>query len=193
VRILDLFSGAGGAAMGYHRAFPDAEIVGVDIRPQPRYPFIHVVADAMSFDLDGFDFIHASPPCQHYAPVTRWRGSAENHPDCVGAVLERLRASERPWIVENVPQAPIGASVVLCGSMFGLRVRRHRSFATSWSMLHLTPPCDHAGLLPFEHKGERAYADAMGCQWMTNREAREAIPPAYSEYLAQFIPVGVNA
>lgn len=175
--------------MGLHQAFPDAEIVGVDIKPQPRYPFTFVLGDALEFDLTGFDFVWASPPCQRYAPVTRWRGKAESHPDLLMPVSMKLAASLLPHIIENVPQAPVLGTTLLCGSMFGLRIRRHRAFRLSWCELTLQPPCDHRGLLPFEHKQEREYANAMGCEWMSSHEAREAIPPAYSRYLAQFIPL----
>jgi site-specific DNA-cytosine methylase len=181
-RLLDLFCGAGGAAMGYHRA--GFEVVGVDIEPQPRYPFEFHRADAMTFPLDGFDAVHASPPCQHYAPVTRWRGLADNHPDLLPATVDRLTGAG-PWVIENIPFSPIIPDFILCGSMFGLKVRRHRWFLTSWSGFELMPSCWHADLLPFGHKGERAYADAMGCDWMTNREAREAIPPLYTEWIGQ--------
>lgn len=184
MRIADLCCGAGGAAMGLHRAFPDAEIVGVDIRPQKNYPFTFVQGDALEFDLSGFDFVWASPPCQRYAAVTRWRGKASDHPDLLPLVLRKLAAVSVPWVVENVLGAPMPATVLLCGSMFGLKVRRHRRFVTSWSALSLQPGCDHRGLLPFMHKGERAYADALDCGWMTSVEAREAIPPAFSHYLA---------
>lgn len=168
--------------MGYHRA--GFEVVGVDIADQPNYPFEFHRADAMRFPLDGFDAIHASPPCQRYAPSTRSGGGrASDHPDLVGPVVGRLIDAGRPWVVENVPHAPMVPDFVLCGSMFGLDVRRHRWFLTSWSGFVLVPPCQHRGLLPFIHKGERAYADAMGCGWMTNREARQAIPPAYTEWM----------
>ncbi len=182
-RLLDLFCGAGGAAMGYHRAGFD--VVGVDIKPQPHYPFEFHQADALTFPLDGFDAIHASPPCQHRAPVTAWRGDRDNHPDLLTPMLGRLRAEATvPWVVENVPGRPFGHDLVLCGSMFGLRVRRHRWFVTSWQAAALVHPCHHRpDDLPFMHKGERAYADAMGCHWMSNREAREAIPPAYTELI----------
>lgn len=168
--------------MGYHRAGFD-EIVGVDIKPQPRYPFTFVQADALTYPLDGFDAIHASPPCQHYAPVTRWRGKSANHPDLVGPILSRLRAANLPWIIENVPHAPLHATVMLCGSQFGLNVVRHRIFQTSWGLCQLMPSCRHYAALAFEHKDERAFADAMGCTWMTAREGREAIPPAYTEWI----------
>lgn len=176
--------------MGYHRAGFD--VMGVDIKPQPNYPFRFIQADVMEFlptlDYDLQDAIHASPPCQHYAPVTRWRGQAADHPDLLQPVVDHLRNIGIPWIVENVPAAPMAPDFVLCGSMFGLAVRRHRWFLTSWTGFDLVPECQHrAADLPFMHKGERAFADAMGCEWMTNREAREAIPPAYTEYLGRHL------
>ena len=189
-RLLDLFCGAGGAAMGYHLAGFD--VTGVDLHPQEHYPFEFHQADAMTWPLDGYDAIHASPPCQHYAPVTRWRGRSEDHPDLLLATVERLKANGAPWVVENVPFAPISPDFVLCGSMFGLKVRRHRWFLTSWSGFALVPSCQHGGLLPFEHKGERAYADAMGCQWMNNREAREAIPPAYTDWIGRELAAHID-
>lgn len=182
-RLLDLFCGAGGAGMGYHLA--GFEVTGVDIEPQDHYPFEFHQADAMTFPLDGYDAIHASPPCQHYAPVTRWRGRAEDHPDLLLPTIERLKAHGVPWVVENVPFAPIAPDFVLCGSLFDIPVRRHRWFLAEWAKFELIPSCRHANLLPFMHKGERAYADAMGCQWMTNREAREAIPPAYTDWIGR--------
>ncbi len=171
--------------MGYHRAGFD--VVGVDIKPQPRYPFEFHQADALTFPLDGFDAIHASPPCQHYAPVTRWRGKKENHPDLFAPVLARLQASGVPWAIENVPYAPFEPSVVLCGSMFGLPLRRHRWFLLSHGWDALVPPCQHrADHLSFDHGGkqpESLYRNAMGCEWMTVRESRNAIPPAYTEHV----------
>src|SRR6516162_8264231 len=106
-RLLDLFCGAGGAAMGYHRAGFD--VTGVDNRPQPRYPFTFHQADAMTFPLDGFDAIHASPPCQAFTQMSaRWRGKgtkADEHPDLITPTLARLRPLEVPWVVENVQGA----------------------------------------------------------------------------------------
>ena len=181
MRLLDLFCGAGGAAMGYHRA--GFEVVGVDIKPQPHFPFEFHQADALEFPLDGYDAIHASPPCQHYAPVTRWRGSRDSHPDLVPAVRARLRVCGVAWAIENVTGSPLMPDFMLCGSMFGLPVRRHRYFQTSVP-IRLVPPCSHRrGDLVFEHKQERAYADAMGCGWMSSHAAREAIPPAYTEFI----------
>jgi SAM-dependent methyltransferase len=187
VRLLDLFCGAGGAAVGYARA--GFEVVGVDIEPQPNYPFEHHGADAMTFPLEGFDAIHASPPCQHYAPVTRWRGSADNHPDLLQPTIDRLEAAGVPYVVENVPFAPMAPDLILCGSMFGLPVRRHRWFLTSWQQAWMTQPCAHrAEDYSFDHGGkqpESVYRDAMGCEWMTVAESRNAIPPAYCAFIGE--------
>lgn len=197
VRILDLFSGAGGCAMGYHRAGFD--VVGVDLHPQPNYPFEFIQADALEFmqrmvaggtwewkGLGLFDAIHASPPCQHYAGSTAWRGDRSKHPDMIGPVRDLLDQAGLPYVIENVPDARrhLHNPVRLCGSMFGLPIRRHRYFETNWPMPILVAPCTHRDDdLAFEHKGERAYADAMGCGWMTSVEARQAIPPAYTELI----------
>jgi DNA (cytosine-5)-methyltransferase 1 len=164
-------------------------VVGVDVEPQPRYPFEFIQGDAVELLADplflaGFDAIHASPPCQAYASVTAWRGDQADHPDLVPPVLELLEAQHRPWIVENVERAPIRPDYILCGSQFGLRIRRHRWFQTSWRGYSLLAPCQHRrGDLPFMHKGERAFADALGGTWMSNMGGRQAIPPAYTEYL----------
>ncbi|MFJ6388934.1 DNA cytosine methyltransferase [Streptomyces sp. NPDC091972] len=184
LRVLDLCCGAGGLSMGYYLAGFD--VVGVDNRPQPNYPFPFHQADALTFPLDGFDLVHASWPCQHFANVTAWRGSRADHPDLLTPGRARLEASGLPWVIENVPEAPLRPDYLLCGTQFGLRVRRHRAFETSWGGGgDLVPPCwHHKGLLAFEHKGERAYADAMGCTWMSNIEARQAVPPAYTEWIA---------
>ncbi|HZZ55713.1 MAG TPA: DNA cytosine methyltransferase [Trebonia sp.] len=180
--LVDLYCGAGGATKGYQEA--GYYVVGVDIEPQPSYcgDEFHQ-ADAMSFDLGGFDVIHAGPPCQRYARVTRWRGRAEDHPDLLGPTIERLKAQSTPWIVENVPEAIPRPDLILCGSSFGLAVRRHRHFLTSWPSFGLMAPCSHGDLLPFMHKAERAYADALGCEWMNKYEARQAIPPAYTKWI----------
>ncbi len=210
-RLLDLFCGAGGAAMGYHRAGFD--VVGVDINPQPHYPFEFHQGDAMTWPLDGFDAIHASPPCQAYS-ITKNAHSRE-HPDLVPETLARLMASGMPWIVENVPGAPLDDAIVLCGSMFGGQVwdyyisqpvwlKRHRLFQTSWAML--TPPCAHprgvrvggvyGGAWNKNHsvdptvKRTGGYTPPddvqrvlMGIDWMTRHELNQAIPPAYTEWI----------
>ncbi|MFJ3340529.1 DNA cytosine methyltransferase [Streptomyces diastaticus] len=191
-RVLDLCCGAGGLSMGYHLAGFD--VTGVDLNPQPNYPFTFHQADALTYLADlittgrihNFDLVHASWPCQHFARVTAWRGTRENHPDLLTPGRDLLNATGLPWVIENVPEAPLRPDYLLCGSQFGLNVRRHRSFETSWhGGGNLLPPCwHHPRLLAFEHKGERAYADAMGCTWMTNLEARQAVPPAYTHWIA---------
>jgi DNA (cytosine-5)-methyltransferase 1 len=186
-RVLDLFCGAGGAGMGW--AMAGFEVVGVDIRPQPNYPFEFHQDDAMALLLDAyrpvdFDVIHASPPCQRYANVTRWRGNPEDHPDLLDLTVEALRNQPTPWVVENVPEAIPDPDLMLCGSMFDLAIQRHRHFLSSVRLKVPPWPCRHDDMFPFMHKGERSYADAMQCAWMTNREAREGIPPIYTRWIA---------
>ena len=115
--------------MGLHRAFPEAEIIGVDIKPQKNYPFHFVQADAMEYPLEGFDFIWASPPCQAFSRV--WRGQPEkrkNYPDLIESTRERLERSGAFWVIENVPEAPIRPDVLLTGAMFQLPIVRTRIF-----------------------------------------------------------------
>lgn len=184
MRLLDLFCGAGGASKGYADA--GFEVVGVDIDAQKYYPYEFHQADAMTYPLEGFDVIHASPPCQHYANVTRWRGNQDDHPDLLGLTLERLATNGAPYVIENVPGAPMEPDLILCGSMFGLKVRRHRWFLTDPALSMQGLVCNHQkDDLPFMHKGERAYADAMGCDWMSAMRGRQAIPPAYTEFIGR--------
>jgi DNA (cytosine-5)-methyltransferase 1 len=203
LRLLDLFCGAGGAGMGYHRA--GFEVVGVDHRQQPRYPFKFIEADAMTFPLDGFDAIHASPPCQDYSLALRHLSGKQ--PRLIDGVRGRLSRSGKPWVIENVPGSPLSKfsdmfgshGVVLCGSMFGLRVRRHRLFETSFP-IRKPRGCDHStpALNHYNRAGrERIYAEfgrqdpdpiwnaAMGCSWMNKVEGRNAIPPAYTEFIGR--------
>jgi len=188
-RLLDLFCGAGGAAMGYHRAGFD--IIGVDIAPQPRYPFEFHQGDAMTFDLAGYDLVHASPPCQHYSRATAWRGDRAIHPDLIAAVRDRLAG--RRYVIENVEDAAseLRDPIRLCGSQFGLRVRSHRLFEISPPLFSLMPPCHHRrGDGVRDHGGtqtESAYRAMMGCDWMTVHEARQAIPPAFTEWIGEHV------
>ena len=131
-RLLDLFCGAGGAAMGYHRAGFD--VVGVDNRPQPRYPFEFHLGDAMSWPLGGFDAIHASPPCQRWTAAGTSRSIGNGHPDLLTPTLARLSGQGAPWVV---PTAPL-PGFVLCGATFGLPIVRHRRFL-AWPDLGLVP------------------------------------------------------
>lgn len=189
-RLLDLFCGQGGASMGYWRAGFD--VVGVDKMPQPRYPLDFRQADAFEYLADHwheFDAVHASPTCQTRSRVTAWRGSRDNHPDTLTPILSMLKNEiKKPWVVENVVEAvsdgTLDADIVLCGTMFGLPIRRHRAFQSSSGFLVNTAWCAHTpDDIPFVHKGERAYADAMGCVWMTNLGGRQAIPPDYAEFI----------
>ena len=210
-RLLDLFCGAGGAAMGYHRVGFD-EIVGVDIKPQPRYPFEFIQADAMTFPLEGFDAIHASPPCQaHTALRTAWNAKA--HEDLLTPTLARLAAAATPWIAENGPGAPMRRDLVLCGTMFGLGVgsaelRRHRWFQTNWPTPALRTPCAHKenpitiGVYGQHGRDRRRSVQtffsvedgkrAMGIDWMTGDELSQAIPPAYTEYIGRHLIMAVE-
>jgi DNA (cytosine-5)-methyltransferase 1 len=197
-RIADLFCGAGGAGMGLHRA--GFEVVGFDLAPQPRYPFEFHQQDALTVDLSDFDAVWASPPCQDYSLAIRHLAS-EGYPRLIREV--RDLAGDMPFIIENVPGAPIpnqptlfgDYGLQLCGTMFGLRrVRRHRLFLTSIPMT-LPRGCSHReyALNPYNSNARKRdgiqfgamthYGKAMGVDWMKGKEIGEAIPPAYSEYL----------
>jgi DNA (cytosine-5)-methyltransferase 1 len=201
---LDLFCSAGGVSMGLHRAGFD--VVGIDIKPQPRYPFRFIQADALNppVRLEDFDFIWASPPCQaHTSLKGMW--NAKEHPDLIPATRALLQASGKPWAIENVPGAPLQFSVVLCGTMFGLgwqdaELRRHRLFETSSPLL--APVCQHKrkprviGVYGGHGRDRRrtvntqdyptsARREAMGIDWMTGAELSQAIPPAYSEFIVR--------
>jgi DNA (cytosine-5)-methyltransferase 1 len=206
MKLLDLFCGAGGASVGYHRAGFD--VVGVDINPQPHYPFEFHQADAMEFPLYGFDAIHASPPCTGFSVASHvHRNNGKNYPDMLTPTRIRLKQAGVPWIIENVVGAPMVPTITLCGTMFGLKVFRHRHFE-----------CSHLIFQP-EHKPHRdkrigegyfsvagdagrwkswgtvkrnvskgtadEWRDAMGIEWMTRNELKLAIPPAYTEYIGR--------
>lgn len=192
--------------MGLHRAWPDAEIVGVDIKPQPRYPFTFVQADAMNYHIGCvtvFDFIWASPMCQLYSKtrsILRGKGLINPGSNQIPEVRQRLQDSGIPFVIENVPGAPLIAPGMLCGTMFGLRVLRHRFFETNFACLYPTH-CTHDGGTN-SHRGYSTGAKyitvggnnfirtegaaAMGIDWMKTRaELSQAIPPAYSQYIAE--------
>jgi DNA (cytosine-5)-methyltransferase 1 len=158
-RLLDLFSGAGGCAMGYHRAGFD--VVGVDNRTQPRFPFAFVQADALEYLAahgQEYDAIHASPPCQAYSRATAWRGKRSAHPDLIDATRTALLTTGRPYVIENVQEARfrLREPLMLCGSFFGLRIRRHRYFEAPSLPFVLLPPCTHrAGDLSHDHGGKQ--------------------------------------
>ncbi|WP_247673089.1 DNA cytosine methyltransferase [Micromonospora sp. C51] len=200
-RLLDLFCGEGGASIGYYRA--GFEVVGVDIKRQPRYPLEFHHADALTFlavHWSEFDAIAASPTCQTRTRVTAWRGRREDHPDLLTPTLRALDQLPLPYVVENVPEAATDGSMrpdlLLCGTQFGLRVRRHRVFqAGNWSGFELLPPCQCQGredLVAFTHVDELKFADAMGCVWMSARGGRQAIPPAYTEHIGRQLLAAVR-
>ena len=224
MRLLDLFCGAGGCSVGYHRA-GFTEIVGVDNRPMPRYPFTFVQGDALellgcllrggyvkpslnegpTLYLADFDAIHASPPCQEYCHIRKSLYPDRTHPDLVGPVRSLLTAQGVPWVIENVPGAPLLSPVMLCGSMFKLDVRRHRLFESNVMLMSMS--CLHAAQKPrfrsldrrqksmarvvgvhgsTNYKGElELWKRAMAIDWMSRRELSQAIPPAYTEFIGR--------
>ena len=201
MKLLDLFCGAGGAAMGYHRA--GFEVVGVDIKPQPRYPFEFHQADALEYLADHwqeFDAIHASPPCQGYSRLRHlpWLKGRE-YPLLIPVVREALQATGRPFAIENVSDAPLNGAE-LCGAALGLSIVRHRRFESNIGMLF--PPCPGHPVLFHGSANMRKYGqgsgvtgladgqnprDALGIDWMISRELRQAIPPAYTEFIGGWL------
>lgn len=197
-KALDLFCCAGGASEGLRRAGFD--VTGVDIEPQPHYPFKFIQADALTFPLDGFDFIWASPPCQAFTAYKRRPGHVAKRPNLIPAIRKRLHGSHAHWVIENVPGAPLVEPFTLCGSMFGLDVRRHRIFESSFPAL--APSCNHKIQTPrFPQATNRAnlrstveigvwripvevQQRAIGIDWMPVNKLSQAIPPAYSEWIA---------
>ena len=206
MRLLDLFCGAGGAAVGYHRAGFD-EIIGIDNVPQPNYPYTFIQADALQppVDLDAFDLIHASPPCQAYSIANNIHGRTD-HPDLIADT--RSLINDRPHVIENVPGAPLLNWVQLCGRTLDLDVKRHRWFEASFPMLVPSCPKSHPGdwvsvfghtvlerghvvgkakgggnRIARRHLGTDRGREAMGIDWMTRDELSEAVPPAYTEYI----------
>ncbi len=205
-RLLDLFCGAGGCSVGYERAGFD--VVGVDVNPQPHYPFEFHQADAMTFSLDGFDAVHASPPCKRFTALSgMW--NRKDHPDLLTPTRDRLRAWGGPWVIENVPGAPVRPDVMLCGSMFGLgtstgaELRRHRLFEFSEPTTLFMGGCAHQaerviGVYGGHGRDRRRKSntqdftteerrEAMGIDWMTGEELSQAIPPAYTELIGRHL------
>jgi DNA (cytosine-5)-methyltransferase 1 len=193
-RLLDLFCCAGGAARGYADA--GFEVIGVDIKPQPNYPYEFHQADALNFPLDGFDAVHASPPCQSFTAYRRkGHGVGDGYLNLILQTRERLIATGLPYVIENVEQArpELIDPVRYCGSSFGLNIRRHRLFESNVALV--PPPCDHGWQTPrFPPATNRTnlrctveigvwriplsvQQEAMGMDWTTLRELSEAIPP----------------
>lgn len=214
--LLDLFCCAGGAAKGYHDAGFD--VVGVDVKPMPRYPFEFVQADAVAVANDRdfvarFDAIHASPPCKVHTALKAFSG--DQHTDLIPETRAALVASGKPYVIENVVGAPLINPLLLCGSMFGLRVRRHRLFESNVLLLGMN--CDHKrqdldagdGFAtkryhsgnPVTHRsgivgvfgggqglgaGEAdLWREVMEMPWAVKKELAEAIPPAYTRFIGR--------
>jgi DNA (cytosine-5)-methyltransferase 1 len=204
MKALDLFCGQGGAGMGYHRTGFD--VTGVDIEPQPRYPFEFIQADALDYlataALDDFDLIHASPPCQRYSYGLNMRpGVRENHADLIEPVRTALDRTGIPYVIENVPGSPLRVDLRLCGCQFGLwRLKRERWFETSWKQDFVKPPCHHPepvvsvfGHSPTSESIKRLgfrpttedWSRAMDIGWMNRKGLAQSIPPAYTQYVGQ--------
>lgn len=210
-RLLDLFCGAGGASRGYHLA--GFEVVGVDIAPQPNYPFEFLCEDALAvlrspetIRRAGYVAVHASPPCQAFTAYRRkGHGVGDGYPNLIPDTRRLLEELGLPYVIENVEGAPLNAPVRLCGSMFGLDVRRHRLFELSWDD-DLQPRCRHEEQI---RKGKRfpgatnrdgrytveigvwriplpTQMEAMGVDWdVTLEELSEMIPPSYTEFIGR--------
>lgn len=213
-RLLDLFCKAGGAGEGYRRAGFD--VTGVDIEPQPNNPHQFIQADALEYLAahgHEFDAVHASPPCQGYSTLRAMHPERE-YPMLIEPVRDALAKLGRPYVIENVPGAPLqtysdlfgGHGVMLCGSMFGLGVargflRRHRHFETSFPVPQL--PCNHSGRAVgvYGHGGHTGKhrmlyrdeaAQAMDINWMNRDEMCQAIPPAYTRWLGNYLMEAVT-
>lgn len=206
MRLLDLFSGAGGAGMGYHQTGFD--VVGVDIAEQPNYPFFFVQMDAIEFVTEfghKFDVIHASPPCQAHSTLGKGNNNnSEKYPDFLDATRQALKATGKPYVIENVPSAPLIDPITLCGEMFGLRVIRHRLFESN-HLLMQPEHIKHRGRVAGWRHGEKfdgpyfavygngggkgsleEWREAMQMPWcQTKLEIAEAIPPAYTRYIGE--------
>lgn len=213
-RLLELFCGAGGSSAGYHRAGFD--VTGVDVNPQPHYPFTFIQADAMTYPLDGFDAIHAGPPCDDHSSLANLN-PLKGTGWMLDATRARLEAHGAPWVIENVETAPMPGSLVLCGTEFGLTtrtdlhgevwLRRHRRF---WSSVFLwgAGGCHCRGRqIVSVHGGgaggsraatrgkglAKAARELMGIDWMTTAELDKAIPPAYTQFIGTQILEAIGA
>ena len=197
----DLFCGGGGAGQGLKRAGFDI-VEGFDIIEQVYYPFEMYVEDAMQVDLEPYDFIWASPPCQAYSIGTR-KHNRDKHPDLLEPIRQKLVDSNKPYIIENVIGAKLINPVILCGTMFpGLKVFRHRLFESNIPLI-VEMKCNHKGHKAKERRTDNGdfftvaghntgtiaeWKDAMGIDWIENKKVlAQAIPPAYSKYLGKQI------
>ena len=218
--LLDLFCGQGGASKGYEDA--GFHVVGVDMTNQPRYPYEFMQGDAhevlnsllsdgyiitrqhRTYRLEHFDAIHASPPCQAYTIARHLNGN--DHPDLVDPVRELLEQTGLPYVIENVPGAPLIDPVTLCGHSFGLETYRHREFETNWPApvpVHFDhtvkttkmgrPPVDGEYMHIVGHfSGVERAREIMEIPWATQDGLREAIPPKYTEFIGRYLKLQIN-
>lgn len=201
--LLDAFCKAGGASFGYAQA--GFMVVGIDIEPQPNYLFDFILGDALEHIAcygQDYQVIHASPPCQAFTRAGKLReaqGGRSSTPDILAPTRALLRTSGKPYIIENVEGAPLREPVLLCGSSFGLRVRRHRLFESPLALDGL--PCQHKSQgrpvgvyhrmndsIPSGGRTARTLEEAqhaMGINWMQWSELTQAVPPAYTKWLGR--------
>ncbi|MDH6279358.1 class I SAM-dependent methyltransferase [Prescottella agglutinans] len=210
MRVLDLYCGAGGAGMGYALAGA-CEVVGVDNKRQRRYPFEFHQGDALEYLAahgHEFDLIHASPPCQAHSKAQVIRSN--EHPELVGPTRDLLLEIGKPYVIENVPGAPLLDPILMCGAMSGLRTYRHRLFEFGGGLeLEAPPHPEHTakvtkmGRAPVEGEfmhivgnfiGVDEARKAMGIGWMSRRELAQAIPSVYTLHLGfQILPqIAIN-
>jgi len=201
-RLLDLGCSAGGATRGYQLA--GWHVTGVDIELQPNYPGdAFILADMLTVPLDGYDAYHASPPCQDHSPLSALVGK-HGTGYLLPAIRERLEATGRPYVIENVPGAPMRVDLMLCGKMFNLRVKRHRWFEF-WAGAMLPTVVHPRHTVPTATRQRRQRwaegwdisitgdvgiylgPEAMGIDWMTGNELSQAIPPAYTALVGQYL------
>lgn len=206
-RLLDLYCGAGGAAMGYARA--GWEVVGVDIEPQPHYPFRFIQDDALEVRagfVGTFDAIHASPPCQEFTVYRNARpGAKPRWPNLIPQTRELLWRSGLPSVIENVPQSPLIDPIRLCGTTFGIPVRRHRLFELNGWKPTYVPSCDHERFTERRFPGSsnrpngrtvcnvgeyrvplKVQKECMEVDWdVTLHELSEMVPPAMTRWLGE--------
>lgn len=205
-KLLDLFCCQGGASKGYHRA--GFEVVGVDISPQPNYPYTFLQADALEFltdpDIpDEFVAIHASPPCQFATVYGNNKGHVrDDHPNLIPATRELLEATGLPYVIENVEGArhELRDPVRICGTGLGIRLRRHRYFETNWPVEGVA--CDHKRFTDriFPGSSNRpngrtvmnvgeyrvplsTQREVMEMPWADLYGISQAVPPAYTRYI----------
>ena len=203
MKLLDLFCGVGGASVGYARA--GFEVHGVDLKHGKRYPYTYTRADVLDVLQDHkfiqqFDVIHASPPCQTHSITQHLRnaqGKTTSKIDLIPQTRAALITADKPYIIENVPGSPLINPIQLCGSSFGLKVRRHRLFESNMPLegsvcnhkLQGRPVGVYGSLNDEIPKGGKTAAtidearEAMGMPWAIWTELVEAIPPAFTEYL----------